>query len=123
MKTTLVFRSVIILCLAICLGCSKDSIDEVTVTKCYVVIETDTDLPVANVRIDFEGDLRCGGGGCGYNTIISGNSNDNGEVCVTLSQLDFEKITLIRCMWNGFIQSAGFDSLPNLSIIYVDHFF
>ena len=88
MKTTLIIKSAIILCLAICLGCSKDSIDEEekAVTRCFVVKEKDTDLLVVNTLINFQGNFRCSGGGCSWSTIITGKSNDNGEVCVTISQ-------------------------------------
>lgn len=101
MKTKLVFRNLIVLCLAICLGCSKDSIDEVTVSKCYIIKETDSDLLVTNIRINFLSDLKCSYYGCGKATIISETSNENGEICVSLSQLDFEKIKSVGFMWNG----------------------
>ena len=121
MKSKLVFRNLIILCLAICSGCSKDSIDEVVVSKCYIIKDTDTDLPITNTRISFLSDLVCSYDGCGKATIISETSNENGEVCVSLSQLDFEKIKSVGCMWNGFYfeANADFDLLPNLSVIYV----
>jgi hypothetical protein len=121
MKSKLVFRNLIILCLAICSGCSKDSIDEVVVSKCYIIKETDTDLPITNTRISFLSDLVCSYDGCGKATIISETSNENGEVCVSLSQLDFEKIKSVGCTWNGFYLEADaeFDLLPNLSVIYV----
>ena len=124
MKSKLVFRNLIILCLAICSGCSKDSIDEVVVSKCYIIKETDTDLPVANTRISFLSDLVCSYDGCGKTTIISETSNENGEVCVSLSQLDFEKIKSVGCTLNEvyFEGNAEFGSLPNLSVIYVRSF-
>ena len=95
MKTKGIINKLLIFVLLLVAACSSsDDIEaETNVSKCFQVIEKDTNLPVTNTKIFFEGDFGCdsgySGGGCGYIWLTTGVSNNNGEVCITLSQSDF----------------------------------
>ena len=110
----------------VCLFCnscsSSDNIDE-QLTICVVVKVLETDLPIINTRISFYGRLSCYIGGCGYSQIGDGITDNMGEVCVTLSRLDFKDIELIACTWNDTYYEGSFDFSPSISVIYVDTIF
>ena len=103
MKTTLVFRYAIILFLAICLGCSKDSIndEEKEVTRCFVVKEKDTNIPISNAEITAK-HFSCSGGGCGFSTIGVKFTNQNGEACSNLGNFDPGDISVLYCKKDGY---------------------
>ena len=121
MKTAIKFASVIFFCLTAC--SSTDDIEEEMLAKCYVVKILDTDLPITNTRITFYGRFGCCCGGCGFSEIGVGTTNDIGEVCVTLSRLDFVDVEQISCIMDGTYYEGVFDFSSNLTVIYVDTLF
>ena len=115
---------IVILFLSTACSSSDDIEKEANVTKCFIIKEKDTDLPVTNTNIFFEGgDLLCGSvlQGCSYAIYTFKKTDNNGEVCITLSQSDLEAVKGVSCLWNNSAYHfATFDSLSNLSVIYVD---
>ena len=103
MKTTLIIRNVIIVCLAICLGCSKDSIDEEeeAVTRCFVVKDINTNIPISNAEITAK-HFSCSGGGCGFSTIGVKLTNQNGEACFNLGNFDPGDISVLYCKKDAY---------------------
>jgi hypothetical protein len=103
-------------------SCSNnDNIDvEVTVTRCFVVLDKDTNNPIDGVRVFLDGELVCGYLGCGRRELGFEVTAANGNVCFTISQTQMEELTSISCSKEEYKYFSIENPPSNLKVIYLE---
>jgi hypothetical protein len=101
-----------LLILLFSLSCSKsDEKDDLTITRCFVVKEIDTNIPIPTARVTLQEIVYLFDGSFGK-TIAWGITDNNGEVCMVLSSNGNNKIDRILVWAEGY-RYFDFDNPPS----------
>ena len=77
--------SALFVCIILINCSSNTSIEDETVTRCFVVKEVNTDITIPYARVYLKEKLEVFDGYY-YNTIVMGITDENGEVCLTYNK-------------------------------------
>jgi len=102
---------------------SSDTIDEeVTVTRCFVVLDKDTNNPINGVRVFLNGELLCDYSGCGLRQLGYEVTGLDGNICFTISQSQMEELTRISCSKEEYKYFEIYNPPSNLNVIYLEKY-